>query len=385
MHHPISITPQRLRQAGMTLVELMVSITIALIVLSGVVQVLVVSKSNFVSIREMAGLQENARFAIKYLTDEIRQAGSSGCMYPAPVYTTNVIKGGYGSWYLDQPGLQGYEYDAGVATYPIEFRADVKANTDAIVVRRAEQIGLRLTGEVLNSALITTNIAHPYKIGQPMVVVTPDCEQMGVFQINATTATTNLSHGTGTAVPGNAVAGLWGSVVKTYYNAAGTLGAGVAPLGNGYPVDSSVLALHSEAYYIGNSESDATVPALFRERMQVNTTTNTAYTAEEELVQGVENMQVLYGMDINSTPGDGLADQYVKANAITGVSPMLWRNVVSVRITMRLRSIAPVYINNETYAAFDDGAGNAIAGTNGSDRYMRQTISTTIMVRNFHQ
>jgi type IV pilus assembly protein PilW len=209
---------------------------------------------------------------------------------------------------------------------------------------------------------------------------------MGIFQINATASTTNLSHATGTAVPGNAVNGLWQlstGIPRTYYNAAGSINAGAtAPTGTGFTQDSSVMALHSEAYFVGNSESDATVPALFRDRMQVNTTTNTAYTVEEELVQGVENMQVLYGMDTN---GDGLADQYVKASGVTGIGSLIWRNVVSVRVTMRLRSIAPVYVNNETYAAFDDGAGNAIAGTGGSDRYMRQIISTTIMLRNFHQ
>ena len=143
------------------------------------------------------------------------------------------------------------------------------------------------------------------------------------------------------------------------------------------------MALHSEAYYIGNSDSDATVPALFRERMMVNTTTSAAYTAHEELVQGVENMQILYGMDkydyTNTVAGnDGLADAYVKANAITGVAPLVWSNVVSVRITLRLRSINAVYTSNVDYPVFE-----GVTGTDGSDRYMRQTVSSTIMIRNY--
>ncbi len=377
MNKTITRETQRLRQAGLSLIEMIVSIAISLIVLSGVVNVMVVSKSNFISQREMAGLQENARFALKYMTDEIRQAGFTGCIQPQIV--TNIVKGSPTSWYLGFPGLQGYEYDAGIATFPTEFKNEVRANTDAIVVRRGEATGLRRTSETTTT--ITTSANHTYKPGQPMLIVQPDCENIGMFQISSVTANTML-HATTTASPGNGI-GFLKSTASCTYNAAGTV-SGTAPTsGPIYLAESTLLALHSEAYYVGNSESDATVPALFRERMMVNTTTNAAYTAEEELVQGVENMQVLYGIDTitsstGAAPSDGLADAYVKASAITGTGAMLWSNVVSVRVTLRMRSVNPVYANSETYSVFE-----GVTGTDGSDRYMRQTISSTIMIRNF--
>ncbi|MES2606990.1 MAG: prepilin-type N-terminal cleavage/methylation domain-containing protein, partial [Pseudomonadota bacterium] len=178
MRRSLACKPSLLRQAGLTLVEMMVSITISLVVLSGVVQVLVVSKSNFITVREMASMQENARFALKYLTDEIRMAGYSGCASPLKV--ANSVTGSSGTWYLDV-GLRGYEYDAGVATYPTEFRSDVRANTDAIAIRRGDVTGLRVTDHNPSSARIDVNAAHSYKPGQILMIANPDCEQVGVF------------------------------------------------------------------------------------------------------------------------------------------------------------------------------------------------------------
>jgi type IV pilus assembly protein PilW len=134
------------------------------------------------------------------------------------------------------------------------------------------------------------------------------------------------------------------------------------------------MEMVSEAFYVGNSTTDSTVPALFRERMLVNAATYTPYTAAEELVQGIENMQVLYGYDADN---NGLADRYMKANDSTFATATNWNNVVSVRLTVRMRSIYPVYNKAMSYGTFE-----GISGTSGSDAYMRQTLSTTVMMRN---
>ncbi len=46
----------------------------------------------------------------------------------------------------------------------------------------------------------------------------------------------------------------------------------------------------------------------------------------QELVQGVQNMQVLYGVDTN---GDLLADNYVVASAVTN-----WAQVISLSVAL---------------------------------------------------
>ena len=101
-----------------------------------------------------------------------------------------------------------------------------------------------------------------------------------------------------------------------------------------------------------------------------------ATTTAEELVKGVENMQVLYGLDQldqDGMPGsDGVADQYATADMVTG-----WNDVVSVRLSLRMRSLLPVFNEN---VAFDEFEG--VAGTDGADRYLRQDLSSIITIRN---
>lgn len=63
------------RQAGLTLVELMISITLGLIVLLSATALLLSSKSAYVTQDDSAGLQETARFAMENISRSIRQAG----------------------------------------------------------------------------------------------------------------------------------------------------------------------------------------------------------------------------------------------------------------------------------------------------------------------
>jgi len=357
-----------LRQGGLTIVELMVSIAIATTVMSGVVQVLVVSKSNFVTGRELSAMQENARFAVKYLGDEIRMGGFSGCSATPPEFA-NSINDSEDSWYLANLGLEGFDSDAGLGTFPDEFEDDVADNTDAIVVRRSEDTGLRISAaHVAASGSITLNTAHSLQPGQPVVVANTDCLQVGIFQssgpANAGNTATTIEHGTGAGItgPGNCVINVRGSFTC---DAPG--GANL----ESFAIGSRVMLLRSEAYYIGESASDPTVPALFRERMFVNTTTSDIETISEELVQGVENMQILYGLD--NAGDNGTADIYLQSDH----ADMDWDNVVTVRIMLRMRSVSPVYNENVAYDEFQ-----GVDDTDGADRYMRQTVTTTIKIRN---
>ncbi len=362
------------RQAGLTLVELMVSIAIALTVMSGVVQVLVVSKANFVTERELSALQENARFALKFLGDEIRLAGFSGCSADAPsLSVANSIVDSTTTWYLLNLGMTGYEYAGGIINYPTEFRTDVAVDTDALVIRRAEDTGLRVSATYAAAGgIVPLNKAHAFQPGQPMVLASADCTQIGIFQssgpINGSNTATTIEHDTGGGVtqPGNCVLQL---------GAEFTCAASGAAVDLDYPRGSRVMQLRSEAYYVGASEADATVPALFRERMLLNTTTSDLYTAAEELVQGIENMQILYGLD--NSGSNGIADIYVQADNVLVNTTANWQKVVTVRLILRMRSVNPVYNENVDYPVFE-----GVTGTNGSDRFMRQTVSTTIQIRN---
>jgi type IV pilus assembly protein PilW len=370
-------TPARklTQQAGLTLIEMLVSIAIAVTILSGVVQVLLASKNNFISERELSTLQENARFAMKHLSDQIRMAGYTGCP-STPQHFTNTVTGS-NLWYLNGVGLQGFDNSAGVLSFPTEFSGGVKANTDAIVVRRGETTGLRLTAST--GANLPLSKAHAYQPGQLMLITDPSCVQVALFQISgpantAFTATTIEHAAGGSITPSNCTSNL--TTDDPFFSCSVGTSTTTA-----YTVGSAVLEMHSEAYYIGNSASDATVPALFRERLLVDTSSSSLVTVAEELVQGVDNMQIEYGYDTPNYPsatfplGDGLADQYLKANSASLTN---WAQVISVRLTLRMRSVYPIYDDNVAYGDFE-----GVSGTSGADRFMRQTVSTTIQIRNF--
>ncbi|MDR2212295.1 MAG: PilW family protein [Pseudomonadales bacterium] len=289
-------------QQGFTLIELLVSLALGLSVMALALGALLAGQRNFVLARELALLQESARFALDFLSAEIRQAGYTACSV-----TTPLQQDGAASWFLARPGLGGYDYDAGRNSFPMEFRAALRAGSDALALRY---------GEPASSGALEN--------GQAVIRLASDCSALAL--------------------------GRW-QVSAELDSLAGPL-----------------LNLNSAAYYVGSSNTASGVPALFRERLALNATTHTLYTVAEELVAGVDQLQLLYGVD--DFGNDGYADHYLQAHAITD-----WRRVVSVQLSVRLRTIEPVYPSVRAYAPWP-GEGSA------SDRYLRQSFTTTVALRN---
>lgn len=90
----------------------------------------------------------------------------------------------------------------------------------------------------------------------------------------------------------------------------------------------------------------------------------------EELVDNIENMQILYGID---TDNDNYANQYLNASAVS-----TWMNVVSIRIALLLKTKNEVYnfTDNQTITL------NDVTLPAPNDRFMRMQSVTTISLRN---
>lgn len=69
-------------QLGVTLVELMIASLIGAFLLGGVIQGFVSSKQTYRVQDNLSRLQENGRFAMYFLTRDIRMAGYWGCLIP---------------------------------------------------------------------------------------------------------------------------------------------------------------------------------------------------------------------------------------------------------------------------------------------------------------
>jgi len=123
-----------------------------------------------------------------------------------------------------------------------------------------------------------------------------------------------------------------------------------------YENDAVVIELQTVTYSIAAGASGE--PALWR----------TEFGNAQELVEGVEEMQVLYGIDSDS---DQFPNQYVTANNVPDFD-----DVVSLRVALLVRSIDDfVTEDSQTYTF------NGVT-TTPADRRIRQVFTTTIALRN---
>lgn len=102
----------------------------------------------------------------------------------------------------------------------------------------------------------------------------------------------------------------------------------------------------------------------------------------QEFIEGVEAMQILYGVCNIDTDGDGVPDSvgppgYVPAATVTAAGD--WPNVCSVRIHLLLVSLENNIVSEPQTVFFPIDSVNTIAP---ADRCLRQAFSTTVRIRN---
>lgn len=76
--------------AGLSLIELMIALLISSILLIGVIQVFAASRTAYQLSQGIARNQENGRFAMDFLTRDIRMAGHAGCVNDQVLLSTDA-------------------------------------------------------------------------------------------------------------------------------------------------------------------------------------------------------------------------------------------------------------------------------------------------------
>ncbi|HRZ06382.1 MAG TPA: PilW family protein [Candidatus Competibacteraceae bacterium] len=327
-----------LRQSGFTLIELMIATTLGLLLLASLVYVYTNSAQSFRAQSALTLIQNNARYAFEIMGVDIRQTGFTGASStptkvvgtPNPTTLSTLID-------LANP-LVGYDN-----TYPPNRNpsgctsACYRAGTDSLTVVRVDTEN-KYTVTAHDTGAFTFTLASWPTSSEPQageVFAAADYTHAAVFQAGTATSSPNVSYGAGGS-PGNTTTTL-GSFGST--PAAGTY----------------VLALYrlsGVSYYIGTNPAGE--PALYRDKLTHSGATLTS--TAEELIEGVENMQITYGVD---TDTDGDVDAYQDAGSVA-----TWGNILSVRITLTLVSQQGVKI-----------------GTTG-DYLLRKTFTNTIAIRN---
>ena len=373
--------------AGMTLVELLIALVLGMTLAAGVTQIYVGSSATERSQEARLRMQEGGRFGINFLSQEIRMAGYFGCLSSIEGTSANSLLNTDLSMPLHfQPewGIQGWEAAgtspgvvndstlnvAQVATSPSEWSTgdsnivmpvfNAVPNSDIVRVWG----GTGAAGNVIGIAQgpePTITVEANEGIGANDFLLISDCERVDIAQACAveagqgTTSILSLSSG---CVPGNFVGALITSITDT-----------AAP--------AKVIRLQGTIFYVGKrGDSAENPPALFRAQLDSNGTLATA----EELIEGVESMQILYGVN-NNEDARRTADTYLTADSVTQ-----WQNVVSVRITLLMQSIDDGIVPQPQGYSFNgvvyDGGELEGGGSLPEDRRVRRIFTTTISLRN---
>ncbi len=352
------------RARGFSLIELMVAMVIGLLILAAVSTILVNSKKNYTTQDSLARLQENARFTIQFLTRDIRMAGYYGCGHDITKIATHLNSGSGFSFDFNNP-LIGFDnintawYPAG--TSPV-LNPPMAPNTDAIAIRlldTSSQIQLTSSMPQASSDLKLSSIAG-LNVGD--ILMLTDCSGADLFQItNMNSSNLNVVHNTGTGTPGNA-----GKMSKPYSPPA------------------SVMKFNTLVYYIGISPTTSSL-TLYRQLLVTDPTSNIPAPQSQELVEGIENLQILYGKD---TTGDRVADIYLKAGDVGLQSAVDWGNVVAVRIGILASTLANSSVpggNDKQFGTEVDTKSYTVNGypvPAANDRRQRRVFTTTIIPRN---
>jgi type IV pilus assembly protein PilW len=352
-----------MRIRGFSLVELMVALTIGLIILAAVSTLFVSSKQTYTTQDRLARLQENARFAMHFIIKDLRTAGYFGCVSELtpgsinntlnnktdfawnaqiPIEGVNNIAGAYGS-------PTGTWYPSGNNVMP----TNAIPGTDAVTVRMADSDSdISLNQEMPNeSAVLKTSTITGLSEGD--VIMVSDCASADIMQITQLDPTDpHIVHNSGDndPLPGNDTQFL----SKTYSPSSS-------------PDGTRIMKFVTRRYFISTGASGN--PALFRQD-------NIA--AAVELVDGIENLQVLYGKDTDS---DGKPNIYLKAGDAGLQSEADWSSVRSVRIGILARTVneKDTDVDSNTYDIDDDGTTDVPAQ---NDRNKRRVFQAAVQLRN---
>ena len=333
---------------GFTLIEVMVALAIGMVIMLALTTMFSRSTSNHSELERTARQLEGARFSLDTLTEDIMHAGYFGefnpnTLLPAPPppasYTTpdpcatTLTTQGWDTTVspVRMPApIQGIAAGAAVACL-----ANRRANTEAVVVRRAD------TGDAITFAGgNTTNL---------------------YLQISRCPAQISTQPLVAAAVPA--------ASPQTTFNRT---------MPDCVTVNDRIRRLTQRTYYIATCNDCAAadgIPTLKRVEM-IDGELRTVSVAE-----GVENLQVEYGLDTDVAPGDGRPNSFrtIGSGVINGTLPNVWGNVVAARVHLLTRSteVTPGFVDARTYQLGPD-----IAITPDADRFKRTLMTSTVRLVN---
>lgn len=336
-------------QAGLSLIELMIAMALSLLLMLGVLQIFLSSKQTYTANSALTHVQESGRFAMDFITYDLRNAGYKGeCFSDVNAVTTDDTTD---DRYNLNIAMKGWDAQTSLPTWPANLSTDKTPGTDSIIIKHAAtSAGVLGTADIettstsiamasTNSEALKTNIVISSALG---------CD---IFKSGDITAT---------------------SIVKAASGNEATFSRSYTP------AISKVLVFQSNQYYIKNGTNE--FPSLWRTSWR-NGTPNTL-----ELVEGIQDIQLEYGIGSGTGENRAVSDTaFIKANAVTN-----WNDVVAVKIRLlALGNEVNVASEDQTYdrekgliCKKGDSACEAGNSFDIPNRRLAQVFTSTVSVRN---
>jgi type IV pilus assembly protein PilW len=325
-----------LSQGGLSLIEVMISMAIGSVVILGVLSLFNANTETYNALQAQTRLQEGANFGLNVIARDLQRAGYRGCNSRANVYSVVAsipVAFDIRSGLSVHNGNANGTWTNSSTVLGSEVSDDAIDGTDIITLRFVENDEAYLSTVLVTgqeNIQVTVVSGATSNINANDLALISDCEKATLFKVTSVAvngATMTLGHGV-SAASGNIVAGL----AET-----GTFGT-----------DAAVTSIVSKTYFIRAGASGFAGRGGFSLHQFDG-------TSSVELVEGVEDLQILLGID---TDLDGVPNQYLDPSASIDTG-----QIVTILLEITANSI---------YAA----------GSTEADGLLRRTFRQTINVRN---
>ncbi len=358
----------RRRQAGLSLIELMLALTIGLMLLSGLAVIFASSSDANRELQKTAAQIENGRFAIDTIAQDLRLAGFYGHLFdlssistpasvpPDPCQSSNAAELLKDLWYP----VQGYRGTIDSANPASDARPDIsttscgglltnanlKPGSDILVVRRAD-----------TNALAATDVATA-----------------NVYYLQAASSGAEVQVGGGVAIGTNKADGVTASTLA--------LNNGVTPA-----PPAPIRKLHVSVYFVApcsvgtganglctGAAGEDRIPTL--KRLELSTVGTMSIVP---LVEGVDYLKLEYGVDTSpstvsadtGSTGDATVDSYTP-------TPADWTTVIAAKIYVLARNTQSTrdFVDSKTYTL------GSITAPARNDAYKRHVFTALAQLAN---
>lgn len=322
---------------GFTLVEMMVAMVIGLVLMSAIYSILVASSDSYRRLQGLASIQERGRIAMNFLQNTIQVAGYSGCR--SRMATSNILKNSSRYEYSFDQAIQGFDGDstgwdpALPSGSPNPLPSALAAGGDVITVRGPVGNSVKLDEDMSDEDSVLSVPQESAFVKNDILMISDCAGSADFFQ---------KTDGGGFGITSVAHA-------ATGENSDGKLS-------RKYNDDATVVKMGGTSFFI---RSTTGMRSLWWKEGIDNA---------QELIEGVDGMQVLYGVTTNS---DTSANRYLTAGEVDDDD--MWAQVVSVRIALLVATTTSVLRNQNTrvysllevdYGPFNDLRSRRIFTTN---------------------